>query len=167
MLSRRTTLPCWPSQATCPSAGGMRPARTMKWDRLPFRHPYFSYEYTFVRAEQGERSPYLRLCGKRHPHGRERGSLPALRQTPPGIPAETTVQLLDALKKLSVSRAKNASVVTFFNPMHHPGHSSARRGMNTTTCPALPPTCSLLQERMLAHGLHRNHPGNWLRCTEL
>lgn len=77
-------------------------------DRLLFRHPYFSYEYTFVRAEQGRAVAFICGCvGNDIPHGRERGCFTCLAADPAWDTPETTVQLLDGRwKKLSVSRAK-------------------------------------------------------------
>ena len=59
VLSRRTTLPCWPcGRQTRPGRGyASRPDDEV--DRLLFRHPYFSYEYrAFGKGRnRGERSP--------------------------------------------------------------------------------------------------------------
>ena len=86
-------------QANAPRQGyASRPDAEV--DRLLFRHPYFSYEYTFVRAEQGRAVAFICGCvGNDIPHGRERGCFTCLAADPAWDTPETTAQLLDALEE--------------------------------------------------------------------
>ena len=86
-------------QANAPRQGyASRPDAEV--DRLLFRHPYFSYEYTFVRAEQGRAVAFICGCvGNDIPHGRERGCFTCLAADPAWDTTETTVQVLDALEE--------------------------------------------------------------------
>ena len=130
----------------------MRPARTLKWDRLLFRHPYFSYEYTFVRAEQGRAVAFICGCvGNDITHGRERGCFTCLAADPAWDTPETTVQLLDALEEAFRVAGKTASAVTFFNPMHLPWVIPGSPGHEHNNMPGIA-TDLPLHERMLAHG---------------
>ena len=66
-------------------------------DRLLFRHPYFSYDYTFVRAEQGRAVAFI--CGRVGsdiPHGRARGCFTCPAAAPAWDKPATPVPLLDA-----------------------------------------------------------------------
>lgn len=47
-------------QANAPRQG-YASRRTLKWTRLLFRHPYFSYKHTFIREEQGRAVAFT--CG--------------------------------------------------------------------------------------------------------
>ena len=69
-------------QANAPRQGyASRPDAEV--DRLLFRHPYFSYEYTFVREEQGRAVAFICGCvGNDIPHGRERGCFTCLAADP-------------------------------------------------------------------------------------
>ena len=121
-------------------------------DRLLFRHPYFSYEYTFVRAEQGRAVAFICGCvGNDIPHGRERGCFTCLAADPAWDTPETTVQLLDALEEAFRVAGKTASAVTFFNPMHLPWVIPGSPGHEHNNMPGIA-TDLPLHERMLAHG---------------
>ena len=121
-------------------------------DRLLFRHPYFSYEYTFVRAEQGRAVAFICGCvGNDIPHGRERGCFTCLAADPAWDTPETTVQLLDALEEAFRVAGKTTSAVTFFNPMHLPWVIPGSPGHEHNNMPGIA-TDLPLHERMLAHG---------------
>ena len=138
-------------QANAPRQGyASRPDAEV--DRLLFRHPYFSYEYTFVRAEQGRAVAFICGCvGNDIPHGRERGCFTCLAADPAWDTPETTVQLLDALEEAFRVAGKTASAVTFFNPMHLPWVIPGSPGHEHNNMPGIA-TDLPLHERMLAHG---------------
>ena len=138
-------------QANAPRQGyASRPDAEV--DRLLFRHPYFSYEYTFVRAEQGRAVAFICGCvGNDIPHGRERGCFTCLAADPAWDTPETTVQLLDALEEAFRVAGKTASAVTFFNPMHLPWVIPGSPGHEHNNMPGVA-TDLPLHERMLAHG---------------
>ena len=138
-------------QANAPRQGyASRPDAEV--DRLLFRHPYFSYEYTFVRAEQGRAVAFICGCvGNDIPHGRERGCFTCLVADLAWDTPETTVQLLDALEEAFRAAGKTASAVTFFNPMHLPWVIPGSPGHEHNNMPGIA-TDLPLHERMLAHG---------------
>ena len=138
-------------QANAPRQGyASRPDAEV--DRLLFRHPYFSYEYTFVRAEQGRAVAFICGCvGNDIPHGRERGCFTCLAADPAWDTPETTVQLLDALEEAFRVAGKTTSAVTFFNPMHLPWVIPGSPGHEHNNMPGIA-TDLPLHERMLAHG---------------
>lgn len=138
-------------QANAPRQGyASRPDAEV--DRLLFRHPYFSYEYTFVRAEQGRAVAFICGCvGNDIPHGRERGCFTCLAADPAWDTPETTVQLLDALEEAFRVAGKTTSAVTFFNPMHLPWIIPGSPGHEHNNMPGIA-TDLPLHERMLAHG---------------
>ena len=130
----------------------MRPARTDEVDRLLFRHPYFSYEYTFVRAEQGRAVAFICGCvGNDIPHGRERGSL----HLPCGRPrlgyARNHGAVVGCAGRSFPCRGQNHQRRDLLNPMHLPWVIPGSPGHEHNNMPGIA-TDLPLHERMLAHG---------------
>lgn len=127
-----------------------RPAAAV--DVLLFCHPYFSYDLTFIREEQGRAVAFVCGCvGENIPHGHERGYFTCLAADPAWDTQETADQLLAALENAFRAAGKTASAVTFFNPMRLPWVIPGSPGHEHNNMPGIA-TDLPLHGWMLAHG---------------
>ena len=138
-------------QANAPRQG-YAPRPDAEVDRLLFSHPYFSYDFTFIREEQGRAVAFACGCvGNDIPRGCERGYFTCLIADPAWDTPETTAQLLNALENAFRAAGKTASAVTFFNPLHLPWVIPGSPGHEHNNMPGIAVDLPL-HERMLAHG---------------